>query len=207
MDYNKINFDDLISFDNLSIPMELPNIGPSSIFGNNSNLFSLSWIAGVLSFLWTIYSFLAYFIAFILLLIYIYAAIKRKYYSDLITKQLRDQEEAYDKLYRSGEKDTKIKQILKHIESDKPADWRLAIIEADIFLDEKLKELGYVGISLGERLRNIRPSQLRTIDDAWQAHKVRNKIAHMGSDFILTKKIAEETINRFLRVFSELGVK
>jgi hypothetical protein len=35
---------------------------------------------------------------------------------------------------------------------------------------------------------------------------VRNKIAHAGADFILTQKIARETIMQYERVFKELGV-
>ncbi len=204
----EVKEDSLIDSDILlSLSLDIPHPKWFSIFDDGFSFFSLSWIVGVLSFLWTFYSFLAYIISFILLLIYIYAAIRRKYYSDLITEKLRNQEEAYDKLYRSGEKDDKLRQILTHIESDRPSDWRLAIIEADILLDEKLKELGYAGKSLGERLRSISSRQLRTIDDAWQAHKIRNKIAHVGSDFILTKKIAEDTISKFLRVFAELDIK
>jgi len=69
-----------------------------------------------------------------------------------------------------------------------------------------LKQRGYAGNSLGERLRSISPSQLSTLDDAWEAHKVRNQIAHGGADFVLTKRLAEETINRYRRVFGEFGI-
>ena len=69
-----------------------------------------------------------------------------------------------------------------------------------------LKQCGYVGNSLGERLRTITPSQLSSIDDAWEAHKVRNRIAHDGADFVLTKRMAEQTIAQYRRVFSEFGI-
>jgi hypothetical protein len=82
----------------------------------------------------------------------------------------------------------------------------VAIIEADIFLDETLNEAGYVGVSLGEKLKSANPQSFTTIQDAWEAHKVRNEIAHVGSDFILTRKIAQDTLLRFERVFREFGV-
>ena len=47
---------------------------------------------------------------------------------------------------------------------------------------------------------------METLNDAWEAHKVRNRIAHDGADFVLTKRMVDETINRYLRVFEELGV-
>jgi len=96
--------------------------------------------------------------------------------------------------------------MTNHIASDNPNDWKLAIIEADILLDQTLKAKGFVGISLGERLRSISPAQLQSLDDAWQAHKVRNQIAHAGADFVLTRRLAEETIKQYRRVFAELGI-
>ena len=97
--------------------------------------------------------------------------------------------------------------MLDHIASYSPSDWKLAIIEADIILDEILKDAGYAGTSLGERLRSISPERLRSLDDAWQAHKVRNQIAHGGADFILTQRLAQDTIKQYRRVFHEMGVQ
>jgi hypothetical protein len=91
-------------------------------------------------------------------------------------------------------------------ESSNPNDWKLAIIEADIILDDILKKQGYAGNSLGERLKSIAPSQLESLQDAWEAHKVRNNIAHQGADFILTQRLAQETITKYQRVFTEFGV-
>jgi len=73
-------------------------------------------------------------------------------------------------------------------------------------IDDILKNKGYPGSSLGERLKSIPSTQLHSLNDAWEAHKIRNRIAHDGSDFILTKHIAEETISRYRRVFSEFDI-
>jgi len=95
--------------------------------------------------------------------------------------------------------------VLKHISEQNPSEWRLAILEADIMLDEVLEGAGYLGTSIADRLKSAQHSPFNTIQDAWEAHKVRNEIAHVGSDFVLTKKVAGETITRFERVFREFG--
>lgn len=94
-------------------------------------------------------------------------------------------------------------RVLSEVASDNPNDWRQAILEADIMLDEMVTQLGYIGDSLGEKLRSIPSSGFRTIDDAWNAHRVRNQIAHAGSDLVLDKRQALHTIELYRRVFEE----
>jgi hypothetical protein len=83
------------------------------------------------------------------------------------------------------------------------SDWRLAILEADIMLGDLLKEQGYRGEGVGERLRDANPLQFLTLDLAWQAHKVRNDIAHAGEGFHLSQREANATIDLYRRVFEE----
>ena len=164
---------------------------------------------GFLSFLdslWTIFTVLSFTVSIFLLGIYIFAAIRRNLYLGLIIQRVKDEEKLYDDLYRSGETGSKMDDVFKNVQSDNPNDWKLAIIEADVMLDEALKENGFAGGTLGERLQNVHPTQLQAVDDAWEAHKVRNKIAHEGSDFIVTQKLANDTIVRYQRVFQELGI-
>jgi hypothetical protein len=182
----------------------------ASIFGGNEFwawLFSAGAIGGILSALWSIYSFIAYLISIIFIVLYIYATIRKEYYEGLITEDLRNAEALWDDTYRRTGSESKLAAVRTHVDSDSPNDWKLAIIEADIILDQTLKDRGYAGNSLGERLRSITPNQVASIDDAWDAHRVRNKIAHEGSDFVLTKRIAEDTIARYMNVFREFGVQ
>lgn len=167
---------------------------------------SFAGLWAILAMIWNIYAILAYIISIILLIIYVYATIRWNEYLAVQAQLNRDEEALYDEYYRGARPNSRLEEVLAHSASDDPNDWKLAIIEADIVLDGLLKERGYAGNSLGERLRSITPSQLSTIDDAWEAHKIRNKIAHQGPDFILTKRIAEETIDRYRRVFAEFGV-
>jgi uncharacterized membrane protein len=171
-----------------------------------SGLFSMAGLLGLLGWLWDIYTVLAYLASLIFLVIYIYATIRWNEYLAIQAKLNRDEEDLYDEYYRGMKKHSRLEEVFMHSVSEDPNDWKLAIIEADVILDSVLKDRGYVGNSLGERLRNISPRQMKTLDDAWEAHKVRNQIAHAGADFVLTRRIAEETINRYQRVFTELGL-
>ncbi len=89
--------------------------------------------------------------------------------------------------------------------SDSHSDWRLAIIEADIYMDRLLDSKGFRGDTLGDKLKNITPDQLASIQVAWEAHKVRNRIAHDGSDFILTMPESRRVLSYFEIVFRDLG--
>ncbi|MBX4206427.1 hypothetical protein KW784_01425 [Candidatus Parcubacteria bacterium] len=104
---------------------------------------------------------------------------------------------------KENEKWTK---VLEHIYSNSPSDWRLAIIEADIMLDELLTAKGYHGDSIGDKLKGVLPGDMKSLDAAWEAHKVRNRIAHSGSDFELSEREAKRVITLFESVFKEFQI-
>jgi len=94
-------------------------------------------------------------------------------------------------------------RITDEIMSDDQGKWRLAILEADIILNELLDSLGYKGETMADKMKQIDVSMFNTIDYAWEAHKVRNTIAHEGSDFELTDREARRVIRMYERVFRE----
>lgn len=87
-------------------------------------------------------------------------------------------------------------EISRHMESPKEAEWRFAIVEADKMVDEVLKRAGYPGSTLGERLTNMQPGQLETLEGLWFAHKVRNRVAH-DMDYFLRYTEAKQVIRFF----------
>jgi hypothetical protein len=91
------------------------------------------------------------------------------------------------------------------IESAQERDWREAIMEADIMLEDMLVERGYAGDTTGERLKNVDRNKFKTLPEAWEAHKVRNQIAHEGIAFPLSDQLAYRTIKRYEAVFKEFG--
>jgi hypothetical protein len=92
---------------------------------------------------------------------------------------------------------------IQHIASDNPNDWKQAIIEADIILEDLLTKMGYRGDSIGEKLKRVAKGDMKTLDEAWEAHKVRNQIAHEGSDFSLNHHEAKNVIAMYRKVFEE----
>lgn len=99
--------------------------------------------------------------------------------------------------------DKRWKTILDFITSNNPSDWRIAVIEADNMLDELTKELGLTGDNLGERLKNAPSGHFSTLDSAWEAHKVRNKIAHEGMNYQMEYREAKKAIEKYEEVFRE----
>ncbi len=94
-------------------------------------------------------------------------------------------------------------RIVEHINTDNPSDWRLAILEADIILDELLSKIGCVGSTIGDKLKQVEKSDFTTIESAWEAHKARNAIAHEGQEFLLSKREAQRIIRLYEAVFKE----
>lgn len=88
------------------------------------------------------------------------------------------------------------------INSHNVNDWKQAIIESDIILDEMLEKMGYKGDTIADKLKQVEQSDFLTLNQAWEAHKVRNKIAHKA-DYVLSKSDADRTISLFRQVFEE----
>lgn len=154
-----------------------------------------SWLATFIS-SWTIIAFIFSFIAFTLL---IYFAIRTSQIRAREYHKLRAQLPEHSKPIRNE----RWERVMTHVSSDNPNDWRLGIIEADVMLDELVTRIGYRGASLGDKLKQVETSDFLTLDAAWEAHKTRNRIAHSGSDFILTQREAKRIIALYEEVFKE----
>jgi hypothetical protein len=54
-------------------------------------------------------------------------------------------------------------------------------------------------------MKAINTADFPYLNEAWEAHKIRNQIAHKGTDYTLTKSVAEYAINIYHRIFKSLG--
>jgi hypothetical protein len=97
----------------------------------------------------------------------------------------------------------KWERVLVHINSNNASDWKLAILECDIMLGDILEKMGYMQESIGEKLKSIEPSDFTNIENAWEAHKIRNTIAHEGSEFLINEREAKRVIGLYETVFRE----
>jgi ABC-type nickel/cobalt efflux system permease component RcnA len=162
-------------------------------------------IVATLLFWWKIYSIFAFVLSAFFLFVTIYSRIR---YEELRHHQHHDQEhevEHYAHIHTRHSKNDRWQEAVHHADSDNPNDWRLAIIEADIMLEKMLDSIGLPGMTVGDKLKSASPHSFRTLEDAWQAHKIRNQIAHKGTDFVLTKRLTKETIERYRHVFEEFS--
>ncbi len=80
---------------------------------------------------------------------------------------------------------------------------RSAVSEADKLVDYVLKNSGVRGETMGERLKNSR-GHFSDINAIWDAHKLRNAIAH-EADFDVVPSHAREAIATFRQGLKDLG--
>jgi len=164
---------------------------------------SLSGFSALLAQLWLWIIIIGYLLSIIGLFVIVYTTMR--------LFQLREREEKfYNTIIPSSDVAGNTNSRWQHIQSladgATASEWREAIIEADIMLDDSLAGQGYVGDGVGEKLKSIEPSEVHSLQDAWEAHKVRNQIAHEGSAFDLSESLARRTIARYESVFREFKV-
>jgi len=94
-------------------------------------------------------------------------------------------------------------RIQELIASNNDSDWKVAIFEADSMLEDMTLAMNLPGDTLGERLKSVEPSDFLTLQKAWEAHKIRNQIAHQGSEYVLDNRTALAAIKMFEEVFHE----
>lgn len=186
--------------------LEGPTADPAVFQNVYQNIVGSDWqgFLDTLSHWWNIYSLIALLLSLIFFMIFVYAKIRYNELSAIEQAELLEAEQEWAERY-GGEtiKNNRWNSIQKHSKEHSPHAWKIAIIEADIFLEEILTNAGYVGATIGDKLKTANSNSFTTVQDAWEAHKVRNMIAHEGGDFILTQKIAQDTLLRFERVFRE----
>lgn len=97
------------------------------------------------------------------------------------------------------------RQVLRLLFSESPNDWKLSVIEADAMLETLLGELGYVGENLGEKLKDAGERGFRQLNNAWEVHTIRNRIAHEGTIFELSHHEAKRVAALYEQIFREFG--
>lgn len=81
---------------------------------------------------------------------------------------------------------------------------RYAVIEADKLLDYVLKQRGYAGETMGERLKSA-GKDFSFVDDVWSAHKLRNKLVH-EADYELDQRLARKAVEQLQSGLKDMGV-
>ncbi len=94
-------------------------------------------------------------------------------------------------------------RILEQARSGNEHSWRLAILEADIMLSNLLDVNGYKGETMAEKMKQVDRADFNSIDAAWEAHNLRNKIAHGGEAHELSAREIRRVIGLYERIFRE----
>ena len=173
------------------------------LYGTCYGSIEAAWFSAWLAHLWTWIIVIGYALSVIGLFIIIYSTVR--------LFELREREEKYYGTVlvapkAAGGIHPRWEHIQSLVEGASPSAWREAIIEADIMLDDMLTQQGYAGDGVGEKLKTADPAHFKTLQDAWEAHKVRNQIAHEGSSFNLSEPLTRRTIARFESVLHEFRV-
>lgn len=90
-----------------------------------------------------------------------------------------------------------------HLASSHEAQWKVAVMEADKLVDDALAKAGFPGATFGDRLSNMKPGTLRSLDGVWWAHKIRNRLAH-EMDYFLRYTEARQAMGYYEAALSEL---
>lgn len=116
------------------------------------------------------------------------------------TKDKPEQYEALDNMPGTMQ----LREINKKISSNSASDWKIGVIEADKVFDKSLEKKGYVGDSVGEKLKGMVPGDLPDVyEEVWEAHKIRNRIVH-EPDFDITQSEARKIIGIYERAIKLL---
>ncbi len=85
-----------------------------------------------------------------------------------------------------------------------PTGLKNAITEADKLLDYAMRESGFSGATMGERLKSAKSRSFTDLNAIWSAHKLRNSLAHdIGFDLVSSQ--AKEALRSFERGLRDLG--
>lgn len=96
-------------------------------------------------------------------------------------------------------------EIEKMLESGDEIHAKHAIVEADKFFDDIMKQVGGCGENFADRLRSLEERFSQVVyQKVWDAHKVRNQISHeMGYHLSTTE--AKRTLDNFRAGLHGLG--
>lgn len=93
-------------------------------------------------------------------------------------------------------------EIENTLDKDNPTTYSMCILRADSLLDEAMKEKGYRGSTMGERLKSA-DRHFSNVNAVWTAHKLRNKLAH-ESDYHPSYEITRQAINTFKHALKDM---
>ncbi len=93
--------------------------------------------------------------------------------------------------------------IEQSVARDNQSSCQLAILNADKLLDRALRERGFKGQTMGERMKSAQNSW-KNANHVWTAHKLRNRIAH-ETDANVNYDITLRALEAFKQGLKDMG--
>lgn len=95
--------------------------------------------------------------------------------------------------------------IVKKFSLGTPESARLAVIEADALVDTALKAMEIPGEHLADRLSSLDSEELKSIDNLWKAHRMRNDLVHTPG-FIISSAGAKMALDHYEAFLKEIEI-
>ncbi len=96
------------------------------------------------------------------------------------------------------------KRISARLDSGEGAGYKLAVIEADDLLEERLRSMGYKGGKMQDLLEQVPETIVPNVEEVSRVHELRNNIVH-DPDYRLELEEANKAVAVFERALQELG--
>lgn len=93
--------------------------------------------------------------------------------------------------------------IENNLDKNNAATYQFAIMSADKLLDRALKELGYKGNTMAERLKSA-SGEIKNQKAVWAAHRIRNKIVH-EVDTRIDLKLSKQMLDIYKTALKAVG--
>lgn len=106
-------------------------------------------------------------------------------------------------IIKQNEATKKWESVERRLESDNASHYKVAVLEADHFCNDLLKESGFDGENMSERLANIHPGQLQSYAGLSEAHAIRNRIVNEPT-FTLDREQAKDYLEKYKGLLIEL---
>ena len=191
-----------------------PTISPEQLFGQGQSIFREIYVRIASPEVYSLFKTILGFLATFFISIIFYCAVRmhelRKkehmhLHHEIQEYAKRRKEEGKLKGENGVSQNERWNKTLTYLFSDSSSDWKLAIVEADAMLEDLSRDLGFKGDSLGERLKMANQDNFRGLSSAWEAHAVRNRIAHEGLNFELSHHEAKRVIALYEQIFRNYG--
>ena len=97
------------------------------------------------------------------------------------------------------------RRVTARARTETPETAKLALIEADTFVDDVLKRLNLTGKTMAERLEELNEDEFKSLEAVWRAHRLRNTVVH-SPDIEVSKEQIERALKAYESFLQEAGV-